>query len=57
MKRADQLAEPALSFVEGLKQGPPGDESVPPLGQPAGVQLWETKHSWTHESAGTIYSV
>ena len=34
---ADQLARPALSFVEGLKQGPPADESVPPLGQTAGV--------------------
>ena len=37
LRRADQLAEPVLSFVEGLTQGPPADESVPPLGQTAGV--------------------
>ncbi len=29
--KADQLAEPVLSFVVGLKQGPPGNESVLPL--------------------------
>ncbi|WNM63696.1 hypothetical protein [Candidatus Nitrospira neomarina] len=29
--RADQLAGPVLSFVEGLKQGQPADESVPLL--------------------------
>ena len=44
-RKADQLA--------GLKQGPPADKSVPPVGQPAGVRsgemnahrdshLWET---------------
>ena len=33
LRRADQLAP--------LKQGPPGDESVPPLGQTAGVGTWE----------------
>jgi hypothetical protein len=37
LRRADQLAESILSFVEGLTQGPLADESVPPLGQPAGV--------------------
>jgi len=37
MRRAGQLAEFVLSVVEGLKQGPPEDESIPPLGQPAGV--------------------
>ena len=42
LRRADQLAEPVLSFVEGLKQGPPADESVRPLGQTAGVGPWET---------------
>ena len=31
LRRADQLAP--------LKQGPPTDESVPPLGQTAGVEL------------------
>jgi len=35
--RAGQLAEPVLSLAEGLKQDPPIDESVPPLGQTAGV--------------------
>jgi len=46
-RRADQLAESILSFVEGLKQGPPADGSVPPLGHPAGVGPWETnlRHS------------
>jgi len=37
LRRAGQLAEPVLSLAEGLKQGPPIDESVPPLGQTAGV--------------------
>jgi len=37
LRRADQLAESILSLVEGLTQGPPADESVPPLGQTAGV--------------------
>jgi len=35
--KADKLAEPALSFVEGLKQSPPFDESIRPVGQTAGV--------------------
>ncbi len=34
LRRADQLAP--------LTQGPPTDESVPPLGQTAGVGPWET---------------
>jgi hypothetical protein len=34
LRRADQLAS--------LKQGPPADESVPPLGQTVGVEPWET---------------
>jgi len=34
--RAGQLAP--------LKQGPPADESVPPLGQTAGVGPWVTEH-------------
>ncbi|MCW5784595.1 MAG: hypothetical protein KIT39_14890 [Nitrospirales bacterium] len=38
--KADQLAEPVLSFIEGLKQGPPPDESIPPLGQTVGVGQW-----------------
>ena len=46
-RRADQLAEPVLSFVEGLKQGPPDEESVPPLGQTAGVGAEETTISVT----------
>ena len=37
LRRADQLAELVLSFVEGLKQAPLADKSVPPLGHPAGV--------------------
>ena len=30
--RADQLTEPVLSLVEGLKQGPPTFEERPPIG-------------------------
>jgi hypothetical protein len=41
LRRADQFAEPVLSFVEEIKQGPPTDKSVPPLGQTGGVGLWE----------------
>ncbi len=42
LRRADQLAEPVLSRVEGLKQGPPADESVPPLArrQASGSRKW-----------------
>ena len=48
--RADQLAS--------LKQGPPTDESVPPLSQTAGVGPWETNISVTHmKNSGTIYFV
>ncbi len=49
LKRADQLAEPVLSFGEGLTQGPPADESVPPLGQTAGV-----KYSGKRRSEGIL---
>jgi len=50
LRRADQLAP--------LKQGPPADESVPPLGQTAGVEPWETNISVTHKKErGAIYSV
>jgi hypothetical protein len=38
LRRAAQLAEPALSFVEGLKQSPPVDESIRPKGQSGGVR-------------------
>ncbi len=34
LRRADQLAR--------LKQGPLADKSVPPLGQPAGVEPYKT---------------
>ncbi|MDH3771196.1 MAG: hypothetical protein OET79_09470, partial [Nitrospirota bacterium] len=44
LRRADQLAP--------LKQGPPADESVPPLGQTAGVEPWETNTSVTHMKEG-----
>jgi hypothetical protein len=48
--RADQLAV--------LKQGPPAYESVPPLGQTAGVGPWETNISVTHmKESGTTFSV
>ena len=58
LRRADQLAESILSHVEGLKQGPPADESVPPLGQTAGVGAWETNKSVPHmKERETIYSV
>ena len=44
LRRAGQLAP--------LKQGPPADESIPPLGQTAGVRPWETEHfSDSHEKA------
>ena len=58
LRRAVQLAEPVLSLIEGLTQGPPADESVPPLGQTAGVEPWETNLSGTHmNERGTLYSV
>jgi len=45
LRRADQLAS--------LTQGPPADESVPPLGQPAGVGPWERDEPFrgSHERA------
>jgi hypothetical protein len=50
LRRADKLA--------ALKQGPPADESVPPLGQTAGVGLWKTNKSVPHmKERETIYSV
>ena len=50
LRRAGQLAV--------LKQGPPVDESVPPLGQTAGVGTWETNILLTQmKETGTIYSV
>jgi hypothetical protein len=36
-KRAGQLARPALSFVEGLRQGPQVDKSVHNRDRTAGV--------------------
>lgn len=42
LKRADQLAEPVLSLVDGVKQGPPTKESVPSLGRTAGFGAGET---------------
>jgi hypothetical protein len=48
LRRADQLAP--------LKQGPPADESVPPLGQTEGVGPGETNLSLTPmKERGTIY--
>jgi hypothetical protein len=47
LRRADQLAEPVLSLVEGVKQGPPTKDSVPLLGQTAGVGAGETTMSVT----------
>jgi hypothetical protein len=50
LRRADQLAP--------LKQGPPADEGVPPLGQTAGDGPWEMNISVTHmKERGAIYSV
>jgi len=50
LRRAGQLAP--------LKQGPPTDESVPPVGQPAGVGPWETNIARIQmKEEGTIYSV
>ena len=41
LRRVGQLAEPVLSLVEGLKQGPPSDLSVRQGGRAAGVGQWE----------------
>ena len=50
LRRAGQLA--------ALKQSPPVDESVPPLGQTAGVGTWETNILLTQmKETETIYSV
>ena len=50
LRRADQLAP--------LKQGPPAEESVPPLGQTAGVGPWGQNISVTHmKERGAIYFV
>jgi hypothetical protein len=38
LRRADQLAEPVLSRLEGLRQGMPIDKSVRPKGRTAGVE-------------------
>ncbi|PJA77764.1 MAG: hypothetical protein CO149_07705 [Nitrospirae bacterium CG_4_9_14_3_um_filter_51_5] len=58
LRRADQLAEPVLSLIEGLKHGPPADESVSPLGQTAGVGPLATNLSVPHmNERGTLYSV
>ena len=41
-----------------LTQGTPADESVPPLGQTAGVGPWEANISVTHmKEGGAIYFV
>ena len=50
LRRADQLAP--------LTQGPPVEESVPPLGQTAGVGPWEPNISVTHmKEGGAMYFV
>jgi len=50
LRRADQLAP--------LTQGPPADESVPPLDQTAGVEIWETNILVAHmNERGALYSV
>jgi len=58
LRRAGQLAESILSHVEGLTHGPPAEESVPPVGQTAGVEPWKTNLSGTYMTErGTLYSV
>ena len=58
LRRAVQLAESILSYVEGLTQGPPADESVTPLGQTAGVESWGKNLSGIHMNERvTLYSV
>ncbi len=58
LRRAGQLAERVLSLIEGLKQGLPTAESVPPVGQTAGVGPWETNIVGIQmKEEGTIYSV
>jgi len=50
LRRADQLAP--------LTHGPLVDESIPPLGQTAGVGPWEPNISVTHmKEGGAIYFV
>jgi hypothetical protein len=56
LRRGDQLAEPVLSLVEGLKQGPPAEERVPPLGQTAGVGAGDLSGTPMKER-GALYSV
>ena len=55
--KVDQLAEPVLSFIEGLKQGPPADESIPPLGQTAGVGQWGRTFQGLMKVRGSRYLV
>ena len=46
----DELEEPVLSLIEGLRQGLSLDESVRPLGQPEGIRNYELKEIVTPES-------
>jgi len=41
---AAQRAEPVLSFVEGLRQGPPVQKSAHPLGLTGGVDPQRGRH-------------
>ena len=53
-RRADQLAELVLSFVEGLRQGLPVAKSVRPRGQSAGVrqkEQWRVAGVWVFDIA------
>ena len=47
MRRTDQLAEPVLSLIEGLRQAPAGYKSVHPENRAEGIGLGEkiTKES------------
>ena len=57
LKRTDASLGRAVQLAT-LKQGPPTDESVPHLGQTAGVGPWETNISVTHmKESETTYSV
>jgi len=57
LERTDVSLGRAVQLAS-LKQGPPADESVPPLGQTAGVGPWETNISVTHmKESGTIYFI
>ncbi|HBP90498.1 MAG TPA: hypothetical protein DD706_22750 [Nitrospiraceae bacterium] len=51
LERRDASPRRAVQLA-GLKQGPPTEESVPPLGQTAGVGVGESSSSVAHMEQG-----